>query len=1414
MKYSALIFILFFFIPNHSFSQSTYFIKYKNSVSIEEVKRRVTSKSFSNQILNRPVSGLSFDINHFAKGLGIEDEILGRIVKITFDNSINENIVSSVLNKDDEIEYIQQAVTYKTDNMPNDSLINQQWALSKVQAFDAWKVTTGSSHILLSIIDTGIDYEHPDLKNKIFFNSGEIGADSLGRDKRFNGIDDDDNGFIDDYMGWDFVDRVGFPFDPLGGDYLGWDNDPFDENGHGTYIAGIAAAETNNYIGIAGAAPNLKLINLRAFDPGGYGEEDDVAAAILYAIKMGARVINMSFGDNSFSMVMRDVIRYAYSQNVIMVASSGNTGSSNPHYPSGYSEVICVGNSTDQDFVAPSSNWGSTIDLVAPGSSILTTARDNSYAVISGTSASAPFVSAAASLILSVQDFTNEEVKQIIKSTTDDIGEQGWDLRSGSGRLNINNAITVIAPAEIKFFNPLMDYATNNNSIEVIASVLSPYFISYNLEVGRGLNPSQWNILIKEGRNQFSQSLIYNLDVSAFPDDVYTLRLVLNQSNGRTLEERINFYIIRTNPEVFLVGIGPIYYGDQPTIQAEIYTSQSSIVRMYYKISGETEFNFITLDGFNTNNQFVKQLHYGFLPKQIVQPNTLYEIYFEAENLAGLKTVFKDQEFNNRNFLIRTDKLPEPIESSSMPFSLPNSINLFPEPVSFSSDLDNEVLLQLFYPGQNIVFGNYKLENDQFIKNNSDSLINRYPQLYGDFNKNGFKDLITLNFTNVIILEQSQSGNYSFNRMDSSNKIFYPLLVDELTDDGANYLITQNFSPDRYLIWRINQDLSTTLVDSTFYVSKADTFGTNKTTKNILVDDYNNDGVKEIWFLDDDGDLKGYLVNQNLSFTKADSFFTTGLTTPLDQAIFSIGDYDGDGIKDFAILYETNSISPSFLLIVLSFANNSPQILLQQVFLDQSAEYTSSFTLSKVYQSLKFVNVDGDNNDELVLNIFPYTYIFKRYDQENKIVFYTEGSNTKNVFSGDLNQNGVTEIGLKINNDFRFYEFSSSVRTLPPANVMGYSIDSNTVKISWLSKSQKFYIYKGINKDYLELIDSTVSIFYLDDQVETNKNYYYAVQAFDDSNPEPFSVKSKTIEVYAHKPAKLILVKSNSANSVIVTFTEKIKNTIENLQSFYLKNSGFPNSVSPSDQYSYLLTFSGSLQEGINTLFISKLRDYYNSPISDDSLNFLITSEPAEADFFVSSFEIVNPYLIKIKFNLSVDQQTASNTENYFFEPINRVNEVRIDNVDKKVIYLDLKNQKPVGSIGKQYIMKIENVLSDSASGNIPIRSGAGSYIVLTGFANDLSDVYVYPNPVRAGKNHDNVTFANLPQRAKITIWDINGVKIRTLIEQDGNGGVTYDLYDEFGNSISSGIYFFRVVMLDDQNNEIEEKLGKFAVIK
>ena len=203
-------------------SQSNYFIKYKNSVAIQEIDYKVTQQKLIPVGINSPLDTKLISVNYLAKGLGRDDEILSRIIKVSFDKSVLATDIYSLKDNDPAIEYIQKLTNYKMDVVPNDTLLSQQWALEKIQAFDAWDKTEGVDTVLLAVIDTGIDYLHPDLQNKIYLNAGEIGIDGNGNDKSSNGIDDDINGFVDDFRGWDFTDRVGFPFDSSGGDYLDW----------------------------------------------------------------------------------------------------------------------------------------------------------------------------------------------------------------------------------------------------------------------------------------------------------------------------------------------------------------------------------------------------------------------------------------------------------------------------------------------------------------------------------------------------------------------------------------------------------------------------------------------------------------------------------------------------------------------------------------------------------------------------------------------------------------------------------------------------------------------------------------------------------------------------------------------------------------------------------------------------------------------------------------------------------------------------------------------------------------------------------------------------------------------------------------------------------------------------------------
>lgn len=317
-----------------------------------------------------------------------------------------------------------------------------QWGLyndvgayrADIHAPEAWEITTGSPNIVIAVLDTGIDLTHPDLVNKIWTNTGETPN---------NGIDDDHNGYIDDVNGWDFVST---------------DNDPTDDHEiyHGSLVSGIAAAESNNGIGIAGVSWQSPILPLKVIGADGSGSEDDAAAAAVYAVDMGAKILNMSFaGENA--PALEAAVEYAWAHGVICVCASGNENSPLPTYPASYTHALAVGatNEYDErctalDWGSGGSNYGSYLDVMAPGSYIVSTGSFlvdwglawEAYDTQSGTSAAAPFVSGLVALVWSVHPtWTTSEVVYHITHTSDDVGATGFDIYTGWGRVNAWRAV-------------------------------------------------------------------------------------------------------------------------------------------------------------------------------------------------------------------------------------------------------------------------------------------------------------------------------------------------------------------------------------------------------------------------------------------------------------------------------------------------------------------------------------------------------------------------------------------------------------------------------------------------------------------------------------------------------------------------------------------------------------------------------------------------------------------------------------------------------------------------------------------------------------------------------------------------------------------------------------------------------------
>ncbi len=282
--------------------------------------------------------------------------------------------------------------------VPNDPKWNQQWGPKKIYAPEAWDYQKGSTSVIVAVLDSGVDYNHEDLAGRVI-------------------------------KGYDFVNN---------------DNDPMDDNpySHGTHVAGIIGAIMDNNRGIAGIA-QVKILAIKVGDQ--YRPyPDSVADGIYYAANNSAKIISMSLSFNSDYERVRRACEYAWSQGALLIASVGNEGQEVQKYPAAYDKVIAVGAIDSNDQQAPFSNYGSHVELVAPGVNILSTVRNNGYNTMSGVSMAVPHVSGVAALVWSQNpSFTNQKVREILRNTAVDLGSSGWDKYYGYGKVNAFAAVTL-----------------------------------------------------------------------------------------------------------------------------------------------------------------------------------------------------------------------------------------------------------------------------------------------------------------------------------------------------------------------------------------------------------------------------------------------------------------------------------------------------------------------------------------------------------------------------------------------------------------------------------------------------------------------------------------------------------------------------------------------------------------------------------------------------------------------------------------------------------------------------------------------------------------------------------------------------------------------------------------------------------
>jgi subtilisin family serine protease len=396
-----------------------------------------------------------------AKAAAKEEKKLGKaLAKLAKTDPAKLEYALKVLNADPRVRFAEPNYEVSIDALtPNDTSFGQLWGLKNtgqtvegvagtadadIDADDAWSVTTGSRSVVVAVIDTGVDFSHPDLGGSatasplMWTNPGESCSGC-----KTDGVDNDHNGYIDDWRGWDFANN---------------DNNPFDDNEHGTHVAGTIGAQGNNGVGVTGVNWNVTIMAVKFLDAAGSGTTADAVAAIRYAASFGVPISNNSWGSTAPSQALGEAI--ADEQGMLVVAASGNSGVDSdvePHYPSSYMSpnVLSVAATTSRDQLATFSNFGDvSVDLAAPGASILSTIPGGGYAYFDGTSMATPHVAGAAALAKArFPGATVPGLKSLLMGTVDAKAALSGRVATG-GRLNVFSAVSCSATPKLVIDQP------------------------------------------------------------------------------------------------------------------------------------------------------------------------------------------------------------------------------------------------------------------------------------------------------------------------------------------------------------------------------------------------------------------------------------------------------------------------------------------------------------------------------------------------------------------------------------------------------------------------------------------------------------------------------------------------------------------------------------------------------------------------------------------------------------------------------------------------------------------------------------------------------------------------------------------------------------------------------------------------
>jgi hypothetical protein len=1108
-------------------------------------------------------------------------------------------------------------------------------------------------------------------------------------------------------------------------------------------------------------------------------------------------VINMSWGDPRISPVVRDVIAYAAARGCVLVAAAGNVDEEGLFYPGGYDETIAVGASDVYDQRASFSSFGKNLDVLAPGSNIISTLPGDDYGTQGGTSMATPHVSGLAALILSKHpELKAEEVRSIITASAKDLGPDGWDAQTGGGRIDGLAALRMDRATQVQIHSPQTGQGIDDR-VGIVGTAMGPSLESYTLSYGLGLSPDEFHVLLQPTAGQaWEETLMVWEDVAELPDTVGTIRLQVQQLDGSLVEDRVIVHIDHTFPLIEDVRLARRLDGEGYALFAEWRTDDECLPEVFYRLQGTEEFS--CLSGIHWSTE-----HSLDLSSELASGE--YQIYLSCTNAAGLRTL----DDNGGQYYSISAPFEQVDRGGYLLLDELNSGYHFHRTTDLDQNGRQELLFMAF--SDTSTYGPalaYELNDEGYLEEVFRSQAHYLIWDAGDSDGDGRMEILGGGYANISLFESPDEESFPdpVNPIWTEQGVWGSQFADTDRDGrleiiskveiGSDVIIYENVA-DNSLVRRANLPNPTS--------------GRNSTGTHFAIADFDGDGRTEILAGDDDGDVYIYECTGDGQYqnTWTDS---TGLE---DARYLAAGDSLEDGGVWFAVAAgQTDVYDPrsTFWRLAVYYPDGDDHF--QQVW---TAEIVG---VSGQGNGLTAADITGDGRKELAFCALPDLYVFERTGATLfEPIWYTPCGFMYRPFTGDLNGDGAVELAFNGPEQMIVLEPADAQGAPPPpSGLAAHPVDRDRIFLEWMAvpEAASYHLYRGPDYYDLDLLATGLErATYLDSGLVEDRTYYYATTSIDSSGTESHFYSS-VVWATPNAPPRIDSVSVITGRHLAVGYNEPMGASAQVASHYWIQTAagggviGSPASaILDRGDRRALLTLNQSLEpETAYLLKTVNLDDDSGVPLSAecDCTAFLVPPEASLQPLFLRRVELIDrreltEIFLDVIFSEPVDSISAEVPGHYVLQPSGMVDAAWVDSVQADRVHLQLSDLREDGMM---YTLSVSDVWNCARTKMV--MPGTGDAVSFLLPATDLSGAAVMPSPF-VPERDGTLRFTGLPSETWVAILTLVGERIWEDETIDG-GTIDWTGQNQHGQWAASGVYLYILIHGD------EVKRGKLVLIR